>query len=109
MNLVTAVNLISGETFADMGIKATGAASAISSTLALMSVLYLGPIYNCVRNREIPSTGSYWTAVKIILAAPIIEEILFRGIILSRLLKVYSTSTSVVLQLLFFSLREFNL
>lgn len=98
-----------GGSLTEMGIHSKEPFKAISSTLFLMAVLYTGPIYNCYRNREVPCAGTLWTAVKTIIAAPLIEEILFRGIILSRLLKSYSTSKSVMLQLLFFSLRELNL
>jgi len=102
--LVSAVNLSNGGSLTEMGIHSNEPFKAISSTLFLMAVLYTGPIYNCYRNREVPCAGSFWTAVKTIIAAPLIEEVLFRGIILSRLLKSYSTSKSVMLQLLFFSL-----
>ena len=76
-----------------------------------MAVLYLGPIYNCITHFGQPDQGGFWITFRTIVAAPICEEVLFRGIILSRLLQHYSTSTSIIFAFLLFSLRKwlFNL
>lgn len=102
--LVLSVNLWLGHSMSSMGMSAAGNVSPILKTLLQMALLYIGPIYNCVRSGEIPDQSSFWIMIRSIFAAPVVEEILFRGVILSRLLQHYSNVQSTLCALLLFSI-----
>ncbi|CBY22082.1 unnamed protein product [Oikopleura dioica] len=73
-------------------------------TLLLMILLYIGPIYNCISYSGFPETQSTALEIKTIICAPIIEEILFRSIIISRFSPHYSQSATTLFALTLFSL-----
>ncbi|WP_299582528.1 CPBP family intramembrane glutamic endopeptidase [uncultured Sunxiuqinia sp.] len=49
-----------------------------------------------------------WTFVLMVIAAPILEELIFRGIILDGLLKRYTPATSIMVSSLLFGIAHFN-
>ena len=105
MVLALSVNVWLGHSMRAMGISAQRNFEPIIKTLLQMTLLYIGPIYNCVRNREVPDQSSFWIMIRSIFAAPVVEEILFRGNILSRLLQHYANVQSTLYALLLFSIR----
>jgi len=60
-----------GQALLSIGLRLDGNVSAIAKTIFLMSVLYIGPIYNCFTYSGFPHQGDFWIRFRTIVAAPI--------------------------------------
>ncbi|NLY10354.1 MAG: CPBP family intramembrane metalloprotease [Firmicutes bacterium] len=54
------------------------------------------------------SQNNYWFAFTVIIAAPVIEEVFFRGILLRGFVANYSPRSALILSALFFAVFHFN-
>ncbi|MBB6631896.1 CPBP family intramembrane glutamic endopeptidase [Clostridium algidicarnis] len=90
----------------------------LTISFRLITLVSFNPIMNYLASKskmlhyikEIASqTNPYFLVLEITLIGPIIEEILFRGIILNGLLKKYSPSKAILFSSLLFSLIHGNL
>ncbi|MFC0516009.1 lysostaphin resistance A-like protein [Mucilaginibacter angelicae] len=83
--------------------------TTIALVVGLEWVSNLIPMPDSVRNFfEKVSTKNFFSIITLVIAAPILEEILCRGIVLKGLLKNYAPNKAILISALFFGLIHLN-